>query len=143
MKAVLLDTGPLVALLDAGDSAHRFVKEHLGELGGRVLTTGAIVTEAMFHLQDVRGGPERLVHFLDELQAEIVDVFDQGSLKAAFSLMETYRQIPMDFGDATLVVLAARFDCPDILTLDERGFRTFRYGRSKRFHLLLQDRRPL
>lgn len=53
--------------------------------------------------------------------------------------MEAYRDTPMDFGDATLVVLAERLNCPDILTLNERDFRTFRYGRNRRFRLVLQD----
>lgn len=139
MKAVLLDTGPLVALLDASDSAHKFVNERLGNLSGEVLTSAAIVTEAMFHLQDLRHGPERLARFLAELGVEIPNLFDGASLRSASALMENYRDTPMDFGDATLVLLAERRDCAHILTLDERGFRTFRYGRNKRFHLLLQD----
>lgn len=37
------------------------------------------------------------------------------------------------------VILAAELECGDILTLDERGFRTFRYHQRKHFQLLLQD----
>ncbi|MBA3385492.1 MAG: PIN domain-containing protein [Chthoniobacterales bacterium] len=139
MSAILLDTGPLVALLDASDSSHAFVQKQLGDLKGRVVTTAAIVTEAMFLLHDLRSGPDRLVRFLEDLQTEIAEVFDSRSLQVAASLMERYRDTPMDFADATLVMLAERLNCPDILTLDERGFRTFRYGRNRRFRLVLQD----
>lgn len=138
MKVLLLDTGPLVALLDARDSAHVLVCERFGELDGRVVTTGAVITEAMFHVQDLRDGPLRLVRFLEELQAEVTEVFDAVALQAAAALMQIYRKTPMDFADATLVIMAERLNCPDILTLDERGFATFRYSRNRRFHLILQ-----
>lgn len=45
----------------------------------------------------------------------------------------------MDFADATLVLLAERLGTRGILTLDERGFRTFRFAGKKHFRLVLQD----
>ncbi|MFZ4777380.1 MAG: hypothetical protein ACOYM3_18585 [Terrimicrobiaceae bacterium] len=53
--------------------------------------------------------------------------------------MARYTDTPMDFADATLVLTAGAWGCGDILTLDERGFRTFRFNRSKPFRLLLQE----
>src|SRR5687767_11584967 len=139
MKALLLDCGPIVALLDRGDSKHRETTARSGQLTGQVITTGPIITEAMFYLQEIPGGPERLVHFLHALRVTIEDVFDPASLTMASALMRKYADIPMDFADASLVIVGGRLGVGDILTLDERGFRTFRYGRSKSFHLLLQD----
>jgi predicted nucleic acid-binding protein len=40
--------------------------------------------------------------------------------------MEKYEDIPMDFADATLVSLAEEIDLSEILTLDRRGFSTYR-----------------
>jgi hypothetical protein len=40
--------------------------------------------------------------------------------------MEKYEDIPMDFADATLVSLAEEIDLSEILTLDRRGFGTYR-----------------
>lgn len=45
----------------------------------------------------------------------------------------------MDFADATLSLLAERLATPSILTLDERGFRTFRFAGKRHFRLVLQD----
>jgi hypothetical protein len=45
----------------------------------------------------------------------------------------------MDFADATLVLAASLLKVPDILTLDERGFRTYRFARNQAFRLFLQD----
>jgi uncharacterized protein len=139
MTTVLLDCGPIVALLDRDDPLHAFVVARAGEIRARVITTGPVITEAMFLLQDAPGGPARLVRFLDDLRAEVAEVFDSVSLAAASQLMEKYSDIPMDFADASLVIAAARFGVGNILTLDERGFRTFRYGRNKAFRLVLQE----
>ncbi len=45
----------------------------------------------------------------------------------------------MDFADASLVVTAALINTGEILTWDEPGFRKFRYNRTQRFRLILQE----
>lgn len=140
MKPILLDTGPIVASLVADDPHHALVCEGFGRLTGKLITSGAVVTEAMFFLQDLPNGPARLVDWLARTKAEIVDCFQSSHLQAASELMARYADTPMDFADATLVLTAGHLECADILTLDERGFRTYRFNRSKRFSLLLQDR---
>jgi hypothetical protein len=40
--------------------------------------------------------------------------------------MEKYSDTPMDFADATLVLLAEALGIEDTLTLDRRGFATYR-----------------
>ncbi len=139
MKPLLLDTGPIVASLDANDPYHAMVCERFVTMTGKLITTGAVVTEAMFFLQDLPKGPACLVNWLIRIKAEIVDCFHLTHLRAAAELMSAYTDTPMDFADATLVLTAANLECSDILTLDERGFRTYRFNRNKRFRLLLQD----
>ena len=56
---------------------------------------------------------------------------------AAAELMEQYDDTPMDFADATLVLLAEELGLTEILTLDKRGFSTYRTPTGKRFRLLL------
>lgn len=56
MKPLLLDTGPLVALLDRNDSYHGWIAPRFGSLTGPLVTSGAVVTEATFFLQDVKDG---------------------------------------------------------------------------------------
>jgi predicted nucleic acid-binding protein len=140
--ALLLDTGPLVASLDRGDPHHPWVVQRFASLQGRVLTTGAVITEAAFFLQDVRSGVRNLVALLDALRVEIWDCFNLAQLHSAEKLMADYADTPMDFADASLVLAAEHYGVGDIVTLDERGFRTFRYHRKKQFRLLLQEERP-
>jgi predicted nucleic acid-binding protein len=51
--------------------------------------------------------------------------------------MEKYANIPMDYADATLVLLAERLDIFEILTLDYRGFNVFRSSRGRSFSMVL------
>jgi len=43
--------------------------------------------------------------------------------------MECFEELPMDFADATLVVLAERLATNRVFTLDRRDFGAYRIGR--------------
>jgi len=139
MSPSLLDTGPVVALLDRKDPHHEWVSPRFNGLQGRLVTTGAVVTEATFFLQDVRDGILRLFELLANPRVEIRDSFQPLQLRAAAALMDRYADTPMDFADATLVVLAEELETDRVLTLDERGFRTYRFGRNRAFSLVFQE----
>ena len=138
MKICLLDTGPLVALLDRSEPDHDQVQSFMARLGGsRLLTTGAVITEAFYFLSDVRDGPGNLVSFLIASDMEVHDAFSTDALAAELRLMSKYADVPMDFPDATLVWTAEMVGADAILTLDRRGFSSFRFARNRRFKLLL------
>jgi len=135
---VLLDTGPLVALLDRSEPDHDQVQSFMARLGGaRLVTTGAVITEAFYFLSDVRDGPANLAAFLDASATDVHDAFSAEALASAVALMKKYADIPMDFPDATLVWIAESSGTDRILTLDRRGFSSFRFGKNRRFKLLL------
>ena len=135
---VLLDTGPLVALLDRSEPDHDQVQSFMARLGGsRLVTTGAVITEAFYFLSDVRDGPANLAAFLDASATDVRDAFSAEALASAVAVMKKYADIPMDFPDATLVWIAESSGTDRILTLDRRGFSSFRFGKNRRFKLLL------
>ena len=138
MNRWLLDTGPLVAALDANDPAHPVCRDALREFSGQLHTTDAVVVEAMHFLVRVRSGPELLVEFLGESRTEIRPFIELAHLGRAAQLMRKYADVPMDFADATLVLLAQETSVADVLTLDRRGFSTFRFGGRKAFQLVLE-----
>jgi predicted nucleic acid-binding protein len=138
MNAYLLDTGPLVALLDRSERDHELVRGFVANLGGtRLITTGAVITEAFYFLSDVQEGPAKLASFLEASATEVRDVFSPDALATAVRLMTKYADIPMDFPDATLVWTAEQTGTEKILTLDRRGFLSFRFAKSRRFDLVL------
>jgi predicted nucleic acid-binding protein len=135
---VLLDTGPLVALLDRSEPDHDRVQSCIARLrGSRLVTTGAVITEAFYFLSDVRDGPANLAAFLDASATDVRDAFSAEALASAVALMNKYADVPMDFPDATLVWIAESSGTDRILTLDRRGFSSFRLGKNRRFKLLL------
>jgi len=139
MNIVLLDTGPLVALLDRSEPDHDRVQSCMARLhGSRLVTTGAVITEAFYFLSDVRDGPSSLASFLAESATEVRDAFGSEALAAAIGLMSKYADVPMDFSDATLVWIAELSGTNQILTLDRCGFTSFRYQKNRRFKLLLE-----
>jgi predicted nucleic acid-binding protein len=103
----------------------------------RLLTTGAVITEAFYFLAELPDGPATLATFLEQSAVEVFDAFTAEALSAATRLMTKYSDTPMDFPDATLVWLAEQAGTDEILTLDRRGFGVFRFGRRRRFRLVL------
>ena len=140
MRTWLLDTGPLVAYLDSRDSSHEAVAARLDAFTGGLATTNAVITEAMHFVSETRGGPRLLADLVRTSGMGVFDLCRPPELDAAAALMEKYADTPMDFADATLVLLAEALGQHEILTLDRRGFSAFRMRRGRSFRLVL-DRR--
>jgi predicted nucleic acid-binding protein len=140
VRSWLVDTGPLVAYLDAADPAHSAVADRLDGFTGSLSTTSAVVTEAMHFAAAVRGAPRRLAELLDRGGIAVFDACQPPSVAEAAGLMEKYADTPMDFADATLVLLAETLGQSLVLTLDRRGFATYRTRRGRPFRLVLDER---
>lgn len=138
MSDWLIDTGPIVAYLDAADDGHVRVVERLDRFSGRLITTGAVVTEAMYFVSATALGPRRLAEFVANSGMRVFDLAQPAELHAAVGLMERYADTPMDYADATLVLLADALRIHDVLTLDRRGFSTYRAASRKDFRLVLE-----
>lgn len=133
-RTVLLDTGPIVATLDARDQWHRECAQAMELLADRCITTEAVVTEACYMI--ARGGARGalVIEFL--LAAEIpVLGLELPALREAARLMDRYADVPMDFADASLVVLSHALSLPDAFTIDRRGFLAYRTARGAAFQL--------
>lgn len=137
MDAWLLDTGPIVAFLDDADAAHQRVVHAFEQFAGRFVTTDAVIVEAMHLVSRSPAGPGVLIDFLFSSQAAIHSSMSADDLLQAGQLLTKYADMPMDFADATLVLLAGRLRITAVCTLDRRGFRTYRSGARKAFDLVL------
>lgn len=137
MKRWLVDTGPFVAYLDRGDPGHREVTECLDRFTGQLVTTGAVVTEVMYFVSDAPDGPVSFAELLVASNVQVLERMRPAHIAAAATLMRTYADTPMDFADATLVGAAGELGVVDVLTLDRRGFSTYRTPNGRRFRLVL------
>lgn len=123
MRAVLVDTGPLVALFVRNDPDHARISSVMRGLRCRLLTTWPVLTEVCHFLT-----PEvtlRFLRWIDAGGATVVQV-PEGELAAVIRTMEKYLDRPMDLADASLVWLAGHSGVRDIVTLDAGDFATFR-----------------
>ncbi len=127
----------MVAYLDPDDPAHEEVGALLDRFRGVLHTTDAVVTEAMHFLARSRLGPSTLADFVAYSDMGVHDACQTPGITSAALLMDRYVDIPMDFADATLVLLAQRLDVRAVLTLDRRGFRTYRTEDGRPFRLVL------
>ena len=80
-----------------------------------------------------------MAEFVAQSELQVLDFSEASQLAEAARRMEKYANVPMDYADATLVLLAEHLGVYDILTLDRRGFSVFRSSRGKRFSLLLDE----
>jgi predicted nucleic acid-binding protein len=135
MTTWLIDTGPLVAFFDRADSSHPAIKELLNGFQGRLCTTGAVICEVMHFVSREPDLPMKFLEFILSSGLNIFESTRPEQIYAAVELMDKYQDTPMDFADATLVLLADKIGVQDILTLDRRGFRTYRTSKGKPFRL--------
>ncbi|HYN20867.1 MAG TPA: PIN domain-containing protein [Thermoanaerobaculia bacterium] len=142
MRAWLLDTGPLVAYLDASDKSHQAAANCLDRFTGQLFTTSAVITEAMHFLAAAPRGAALLAEFVGQSELQVVDFSGAEELAEAARRMEKYANLPMDYADATLVLLAERLNVFDLVTLDRRGFSAFRSSGGKHFSLVLDQTEP-
>lgn len=126
---VLVDTGPLVALFDPSDADHEACKVALAHIRPyRLVTSLAVVTEALYLLAFSARAQQAVLRFLVAGAVHIGDV-GAAELARAAALMERFADLPMDFADATLVVLAEAHHSTSVFTLDTRDFGVYRVGR--------------
>ena len=137
MKTWLIDTGPLVAYLDRADPMHHSVAQTFDTFSEQLATTSAVITEAMHMLAGASDGPTLLAELVQTTDLRISESTQAEQIRQAALLMRKYADTPMDFADATLVLLADAIGVVEILTLDRRGFSTYRTAKGKRFRLVL------
>lgn len=131
---MLLDTGPIVAMLHRDDDGHAGCVRAMAEFHGSLLTTEPVLTEAMYLLGTLPGGSDACLEFFMRGAAVLIPQ-SRATLTRVQSLMAQYRDVPMDFADATLVALAEETNLRRVFTLDRRGFSVYRLGRRGHFEL--------
>ena len=141
LRAILVDAGVLIALLDRDDAEHERAVEALKELRDPLVTVWPALTEAMHLLADTPRGPETLCDMVFDGAVTIVDL-QAPDLARVKALMQKYRDVPMDFADAALVCVAEREQLTTIVTFD-RHFSIYRLPRRVPFMVLPELRRKV
>ncbi len=132
---LLLDTGALISLLDRGQPHHLRFVEFFDGWRGAVVSTEAVLTEATHLLGRIPRGRELCLDFFLSGGAILIPP-SPTMLRRCRVLLEKYADLPMDYADATLVVLAEELETDLILTTDHTDFKIYRFGRNRPFKLL-------
>lgn len=134
---ILVDTGPLVSLIDAGQGdAHVVCNRFFQTARQPLLTTWCCFTEAMYLLHRFHGWPlqERLWRFVQR-KALLLHTPGLTEPERIRQLMEQYRDVPMDLADASLVAAAEVLGLRRVFTLDS-DFHIYRLPGNQAFEVM-------
>lgn len=132
---VILDTGPLIALLNRNDRHHKWVCETWSQISFPLLVCEPVLAEA-----------HHLARRLDpDAQGAVLQFFERGVFRLAFSLagelsaverlLAKYRSVPMSLADGCIVRMAEQQPQSVVFTLDS-DFDVYRKHRRHRIPLL-------
>lgn len=128
---ILVDAGPLVALVDAGDQYHARCVAALRGLREPMGTVWPALTEAMYLLADLPKAQEALWEMIERGALTLL-ALGEGDVPRIRELMRKYSNRPMDLADAALLRVAEREGIRKIFTVDRRDFSVYRlHGRGR------------
>jgi predicted nucleic acid-binding protein len=128
---ILMDAGPMVAIVDADDQHHARCVTALKSMREPLATVWPPVVEAIYLLSDLPRGQEALLEML-ERGAIFLLPLDAGDTPRMRELMRKYSNRPMDMADAAILRVAEREGIRKIFTVDRRDFSVYRLnGRTR------------
>jgi predicted nucleic acid-binding protein len=136
---ILLDTSGLVAALFPDQKKHSECAAVLANaLPPRILSP--FVLAELDHLILKYDTVQTELLLLDEVARGTYELppIRREDVAQTMSTIKAYHDLNIGLADASLVILAKRYNCRDILTLDERRFRTLEFGR-RPFRILPAD----
>jgi len=131
---VLVDTGPLVAMLRRNDAEHARCIAAVRSMRTPLLTSVAVLTEACWLLRDLPSAVSQLLLEVEQSVVQPLDL-DHNAYPWLRSFFSKYQDLRPQFADATLCYLAEREKIEVIFTLDRRDFQVYRDSRGKPFRL--------
>jgi len=133
--ALIVDTGPLVALLDATDPDHERCAALLSETSEPRIVPVCVLVEVEYLL---RPWPEALGALLRDFDTgafELLDIPTRWLLRSG-ELIERYRDLPLGLVDATVIAATEMLSETKVATLDRRHFSVVRPAHTSALELL-------
>ncbi len=124
-----------MSVLDRSQARHDEFVAFFETWDAPIVSTEAVLTEATHLLGRARGGRRACVDFFLAGAVGLVPT-TAAALRRAGELVDQYASLPMDYADATLVVLAEELDTDLVFTTDRRDFGVYRIKRRRRFRVL-------
>jgi len=116
-KTVIIDTGPLVAVLSQRDHSHAWARSHFELLRFPCLTCEAVLSESVFLLEGSKRAQEALAKMLERGVIKTEFSFDVSRTEI-LHLLRRYRDTPLSFADACLVRMSELHADSTVFTTD-------------------------
>jgi predicted nucleic acid-binding protein len=131
-SGILLDTGPIVALLSANDTEHDRARRLFAACAPPFRCCEAVVAEACFLMEKVHpGGPVEVIAMARKGVYEISISLSENLLQIE-ALLKKYANRPISLADACLIRCAEIHREARILTFDS-DFHIYRWNRNRKF----------
>ncbi|WP_431041455.1 type II toxin-antitoxin system VapC family toxin [Streptomyces sp. P1-3] len=122
---IVVDAGPLVALVNHRDDAHQTCREWYQSVDPRSLVVPAPVLAEAFYLIEKYLGPTVEADFIDDLAqgsyGRVVGLAT-ADLQRMSVLVRQYSDFPLGGSDASVIAVAEHYGWTQICTIDRRHF---------------------
>jgi predicted nucleic acid-binding protein len=136
---ILLDTSGVLAAVDPSQDDHEMAADALRAAGAPLILSPFVLAELDYLVVQLAGQTAGF-DLLGEVGRGVyrIESFTGNDVAEARELAVRYADLGVGLADASIVVLARRYDVQDVLTLDERHFRVLQGPRGP-FRLLPAD----
>ena len=134
-EPTIVDTGPLVALLNAQDIHHAWAKAQFAQREAPFLSCEAVISEAQHLVARGRGNSLLILEMLRR-GAITVALSVEDEAERLLALERTYKSLPMSLADACLVRLAEMHPRGRVFTTDSH-FRIYRRNKRQLISVLV------
>ena len=125
---IILDTGPLVALLVAREEHHAWAREQFAAVTPPLLTCEAVLSECLYLLAAYPPGGTAVMEMVRRGVITVPFQFNREA-ESVSRLLRKYHEVPASFADACLVRMSELYDDVAIMTLDSDFTVYRRHGR--------------
>jgi predicted nucleic acid-binding protein len=136
---VILDTGPLVALLDARDEYHDWTVERMKLIASPMFTCESVISEALFVLDGAQAALCSVVGLLEKGKIRITQSLAlKPERERVCEILMTYSNLPASLADACLVRMSENHPKRRVFTLDSH-FHIYRRNDAEPIPLLIPN----
>jgi len=137
VAVVVVDTGPLVAVVDIDDAHHLSCTDWFDLSSDTFVVPAPVIVEVCW-LLGRRVGPAAEAAFLAALSGgdPAIEELTPADYERAGTLVASYHDLDLGFVDASVVAVAERLRVETVATINHRDFRVVRPAHTKAFTLV-------
>ena len=132
---ILVDAGPLYAVVDDGDQYHTACTAALQSVSEQMGTVWPVLAEVMYLLRRYPQGQEAVWDMISRGGVKLIEL-GPADIPRIRELMRKYSDRPMDLADAALIRVAEREGIQKIFTVDRQDFAVYRLHGALRFRII-------